>query len=270
MDDRERAIATNHDDDDDDDDDDDYHHGPSAERTKRYYPLFGTDPRNHADVSEESTKPSSGSQHVGSEILIEHNPEPVGIDGDILYRDQPSSSDTYDGLPVPFSFENILTNLEACEEKYYNDLFCLFDDEGTGKVSAQHMLLREALIYNSTLKEDLIDSTLSQVTDYRGEISAEDFISLARTHAADDSLSMVAFYTAGDGDDLVPGECEIALIKHANAEFNVSFDDIKWEMVMSSIIDQDLLCDDALFRRYCNHVARIVRLYNLQNLVTPT
>eukprot|EP00397_Hematodinium_sp_SG-2012_P027875 GEMP01029319.1.p1 GENE.GEMP01029319.1~~GEMP01029319.1.p1 ORF type:complete len:295 (+),score=48.67 GEMP01029319.1:111-995(+) len=165
----------------------------------------------------------------------------------------------------PFSLEDVLTNLNACEEVFYYDVFAGFDDYMSGKVSEDHILLRETLMHHSSLSEDVVDYSIAQVSQ-NGQVDRDGFLKLIRTHASDDTAALVTFCNVSDDRPLTNQETRTALIMFANDYLIATFSEKQWDRIMTTVLSgMDKPCEEKDWHQYCNLLLRIVRMLQCQD-----
>merc|ERR1719253_1282476 len=81
-----------------------------------------------------------------------------------------------------WAVEDICAQLEAAERSAYEAAFARFDDDNTGLVALEHVLMREWVVKHSGLDETDLDTAMLSLTDSEF-LDRTQFVELLRKHA---------------------------------------------------------------------------------------
>jgi len=177
-----------------------------------------------------------------------------------LYVEEPVET----GPKMPFTLDQIVGDLEVCEEKYYRDIiFAEIDFEKAGKVELDHALLRESILHTSAITEGILETELLKHIE-KGCIEFHEFLHIIREFACNRDEAVTTFYRVGEGDDLTPDETQAALSMFAIDELHTKYDQAQWHVIINSVMNTRSFANVDTFQHQCNTIARIVRLHRCQ------
>jgi hypothetical protein len=158
--------------------------------------------------------------------------------------------------------DDILSNLDGCEDILYGEAFAMFLGSTRGFVGLDCNTMRDFICTNSILSMADIDMELLKVASPDEGLSRFGFMLMLREFPISESDAISHFLgLSPDGDTLVSEECRSGLLLFAQEKLPTNFTDERWDCILNTIMwDAGMIVTMDQWLSYCKLMGRMVRL----------